>query len=296
MNTRVHIVNVGQGNMVLIETASGEVLLCDCNVTVENESRVLAYVKGVMAGRCVYAFINTHRDADHMRGINRVHRVLGVARVWDSGLSGGDIFSPEYTEYMRMRREVPHSVLGARTYYDFGVTRIRILNAACDDLPDDCNAQSLVLKVQHGRSQNSIILTGDSDVATWRKIRERYTDADLSSEILLGSHHGAFSFFDGSRPDWYHSAHIKAINPAMTLLSVGRNPYGHPDPKALRYYELHSRGSVDGHRVWRTDSDGTMRLDLSDATWSLYRGVTVPVPLPRPSASALRPAPVGTPR
>ena len=41
MSTFVHFVDVGQGNMVLIQASSGENFLFDCNVTLENETRVL---------------------------------------------------------------------------------------------------------------------------------------------------------------------------------------------------------------------------------------------------------------
>ncbi len=272
MSTRVHIINVGQGNMILIETANGDALLCDCNVTSQNAPRVLTYLRQVLRGRRIYAFINTHRDADHLRGVNRVHRAVGIDRVWDSGIASGNIFSPEYSEYMRMRRAVSNQTLEALTYFDFGMTRIRVLSAALGDLPADCNAKSIVLKIEHGCIHNSILLTGDSDTRTWRTILERYRANSLAAEILLASHHGSWSFFDFGQEGYHYAAHIRAISPAMTIVSVGPNVHDHPDRTAMMQYEYYSRGSVEDHRVWRTDRDGTMRLELSDREpWVLRR-------------------------
>jgi hypothetical protein len=44
MPTTIHFINVGQGNMVLIQAADGKTFMFDCNVTDQNESRVLDYV------------------------------------------------------------------------------------------------------------------------------------------------------------------------------------------------------------------------------------------------------------
>ena len=284
MATEVHFIDCGQGNMVLIDAADGNVFLVDCNVTEVNADRVIAYVKRVLQGRHIFAFICTHRDADHMRGINRVHRAVGIDRVWDCGLTGSSPSGPECEEYMRMRRAVPNAVLRGGTSGDYGATRLRILSAADDGLPDDCNAQSIVIKVEQiGNPRGSVLLTGDSDVATWRRILDRYRCLDtLVSEILMGSHHGSWSFFEVTDQSKYFVGHVNAINPAMTVLSVGANVHGHPDPEAVQKYERHSRGSRDGYKVWRTDRDGTMRLDLHEGdAWTLHR--YVPMPTPEPS-------------
>jgi beta-lactamase superfamily II metal-dependent hydrolase len=292
VKTTVHIIDVGQGNMVLIEAANGAVLLYDCNVTDANEARVLGYLRYVLGRRRIRYFINSHRDADHMRGINKVHRAVGIDRIFDNGRPGGDIFTPEYEEYMRTRRQCRPGVLSENEYEDFGSTRVRILSVGSDDLPDDPNAQSVVLKVQHLTSQNSIVLTGDSDVATWRRIRQRHSDLELSSEILLASHHGSSSFFDVERDGYYYAAHIRAISPAMTLVSVGPNVHGHPDADAITYYQQHSRGSAAGEQVWRTETHGTMRLEFSAGPWRLWPWQIVPAPRPR---IALPPPPPPSP-
>ena len=44
MSTKVHFVDVGQGNMTLIQLDDGKIFLYDCNVTEENKDAVLGYV------------------------------------------------------------------------------------------------------------------------------------------------------------------------------------------------------------------------------------------------------------
>lgn len=287
MATRIHFIDCGQGNMVLMEAADGLVFLFDCNVTDANADCVVAYLKHVLGRRRITYFICTHRDADHMRGVNRIHRAIGIDQVWDCGLAGNNPSSPEGEEYMRLRRLVNRGgVLHTGETFVHGSTRLYILSAADDGLPNDCNAQSIVVKVEQiGNPLGSVILTGDSDVSTWRGILRRYTSAFLSSEILLASHHGSWSFFDVGQEGFYFRGHIAAINPAMTVVSVGANGHGHPDSEAVRMYEWHSRGSAEGRRVTRTDLDGTMRLQLhADFGWKLttHQEQDVPVVLPPP--------------
>ncbi len=152
------------------------------------------------------------------------------------------------------------------------------MNAQNDDLPDDPNAQSIVMKVEHHGSEGalgSVMLAGDSDAATWRaSICRDYSEADLSSSILLASHHGSLSFFDDPADErHYYIHHVKSVSPAMTVISVGRNSHGHPDPKAMELYERYTTGSKEGNKIYRTDTNGTIKLTLKDeGGWSLAGG------------------------
>lgn len=48
MDTTIHFIDVGQGNMVFIETSNGEYYIYDCNITNDNENRVLNYIAGII--------------------------------------------------------------------------------------------------------------------------------------------------------------------------------------------------------------------------------------------------------
>lgn len=277
MQTEVHFINVGQGNMTLLKLADGKIHLYDCNVTNKNESDVLAYLeKHIGKGKKIDVFICSHRDADHMRGIKKVHAKFPVQHVWDSGAVGTTPDCTEYTEYMHLRRTAGFTEVKHKTRYDYGNTRIRIMNAKNDDLADNANAQSIVMKVvQRNPSTDteydSALLTGDTDAVTWSNIQKHYKAADLSCSILLASHHGSITYFDDPADERnYYVKHIAAKKPEMTIVSVGDNAHGHPDKKALELYEKYSSGSNNGNKLYRTDEKGHIRLILKDGGgWSL---------------------------
>src|SRR5260370_39032466 len=131
MGTVVHFIDVGQGNMTLVRTASGKRILCDCNVTDENENPVLTCLRRALSGNSeIDIFVNSHRDADHMRGVKKVHQSFPIREIWDSGATGSTPDCTEYCDYMDLRRRVGYRVVQAGKYFDYGVTRLLTLNAA----------------------------------------------------------------------------------------------------------------------------------------------------------------------
>ena len=269
MSTIVHFIDVGQGNMVLVECANGVNLVVDCNITEDNKDRVLNYVADQIGGQGrLRAFVCTHRDADHMRGVRTLHDRFPIQEVWDSDYPGTSTDSDEYKAYMRLRRSIGVYVVEKKRRRNFGRTRLRFLSAKDSRLPGDANDQGIVLKVEQltsdkSAAQSSTILTGDGSFATWKDgILKDYSAQELSSDILMAAHHGSLDFFDDPSSRQYFVKHIEAIKPAMSLVSVGPNSYGHPDETALRLYRQHSSGSNKGNKVYRTDRQHTMKLTL----------------------------------
>src|SRR5437667_3650648 len=130
MATKVHFINVGQGNMTLLELANGKKYLYDCNITDVNEYDVLGYMATQIGkGTKIDVFICSHRDADHMRGVKKVHERFPIQHIWDSGAVGTTVDCTEYKEYMDLRRTVGFTEVQGQTLYDRGNTRLRIMNS-----------------------------------------------------------------------------------------------------------------------------------------------------------------------
>lgn len=266
--------------MTLIQTGDGKNILYDCNITSENENSVIPYLAQLINWyKPIDIFINSHRDADHMRGVRKINKYFPIQKIWDSGVTGTTPDSIEYREYMDLRRSVGFIEVVPRRWHQFGTTRLRIMNAKNDQLASNANAQSVVIKVVEMDVINTIeksstMLCGDTDAATWKYIRNHYMESDLSCEILLASHHGSITYFDDPSDRHYYLDHLRAKAPAMTIISVGKNAHGHPNETALAYYEKHSRGSSNGTRLYRTDKVGNMKLELkASGGWQLNHGL-----------------------
>ena len=271
MATTIHFIDVGQGNMVLVQCADGTNFMVDCNITDANDCRVLNYVaKQIGLGAKLRAFICTHRDADHMRGVRDLHKVFPIQEIWDAGYPGTTTDSDEYKAYMQLRRDVGSREIKKMTYEDFRWTRLRFLSAKDNRLPDNANDQGLVIKVEErdsgmSRALGSVMLTGDGSSAVWRDgIMKDYQASDMSCNILMAAHHGSLDFFESPQEGRYYAAHIQAMAPALTVISVGPNNYGHPDPTAVRRYREHSSGLTNGDKIYRTDQQRTVKVTIGD--------------------------------
>ena len=264
--------------MSLIETSNRKRFIFDCNITDNNEKDVLKYVaKQIGRGTDLTAFICSHRDADHMRGVTKLHKYFPIQKIWDSGYPGTSPDTDEYRQYMNLRRRVGWDIKEKLKRRDFGRTRFRYLSAKDNRLAKNANAQGIVLKVEHHSDngsfpKGSVMLTGDSDAETWRYgIQKDYDDNDISCNVLVASHHGSITFFDDPKDNkHYYVGHIKAMNPDITVVSVGENPHGHPDAEAIRLYKKYSQGSKRGDKLFRTDQKGHMKVHLKNyGGWSL---------------------------
>ena len=89
------------------------------------------------------------------------------------------------------------------------------------------------------------MLTGDIGFETENKLLQKY---DLKSDILKVAHHG--SRFSSGRE------FVEQVNPKISIIEVGKNPYGHPHPQVLE--TLASANST----IYRTDVDGTIKIIL----------------------------------
>ena len=263
--------DVGQGNMVVVVFPDNFVIVYDCNITNANEREVFRFLASFMPKRSIDIFVNSHRDADHMRGLRKLHAVYPIGVIWDSGVSA-NVETAEYQDYMRLRCEIGYEVVGPNMYLQ-NRPGVRILNGRRPGLYDP-NAQSIVLHI--GGLEAGLVLAGDTTSSSWRDYIVQEYGNTLRCLVLYASHHGSYTFINDN-PEFYQDfwLHLQLLSPAITLVSVsGTNPHGHPDSRALAYYEHFSTGTDTGHKVFRTDRHGNMRARLhGQGTGTLYCGL-----------------------
>lgn len=295
---RFHLFHVGEGLMMLIVFPNSMVMLFDCNVTADTEQELLGLLDRLIPSRInadgvtekiIDAFVNSHRDEDHYRGLKKVNAKFPVKSIWDSGQSGANTASDDYQYYMRLRRKLNESgnlhVLTPSNLpvADFEGVKIFCLANANDFEQDFLNEQTVFraqTKKQHTNSVVLIIeyagkkmlLTGDSDWKSWKeKIVPNFRDM-LSCNILVASHHGSRSFFtdeandnidEEANPESTYTESIKIIQPNITLIPCGDyDTAHHPNQDALKLYEMHtSEAQVystckKGHLSGFIDSNG----------------------------------------
>lgn len=254
------ILNVGQGNMVIIIFPDNYVIVYDCNITNDRESEIFNFLNKIMPKNSIDIFINSHRDSDHMRGIKKLHAKYTINLILDSDVSG-NTDTDEYKEYMELRREVGYEIVTPNSQLT-KKPEVKFLNGKRENL-NDPNSQSIVSLINYNGS--SLLLAGDTNVSSWKDYIMNESKNSIGSLVLYASHHGSFSFFNENRDsDQDYVEHLHTIYPAICIISVGPNNHGHPDNKSINYYRYYSYGTVDKKmKIFRTDEKGNMKVQLN---------------------------------
>ncbi|MDR2625573.1 MAG: DNA internalization-related competence protein ComEC/Rec2 [Zoogloeaceae bacterium] len=249
-NLRLSVLDVGQGQAVLLETAHHR-LLYDTGpgygpVAADSQARVeegndagaqiiLPYLAALGIAR-VNTLVVSHRDNDHSGGMDSIRAGIAVEKLISS--------VPEWPEGELCRQ-------GQAWEWD-GV-RFEFLYPPPDKPLKGENGDSCLLKVSVGATQTTpgqrILLTGDLSTREERRILAE--DAKrLAAEVILVPHHGSRG---SSSPPF-----VAAVGAQWAIASTGyRNRFGHPRPEVIERY------ARQGTRFLHTDRDGALILDIS---------------------------------
>ncbi len=193
---RVTVLDVGQGDAIVVEGPDGRVVLVDAGAggpyRLDAGERVVApflWNRGILR---LAAAVITHADIDHAGGMAAVREVFTINEAWDG--------APGLTPL----------ALG-------GATVTPLATAATGR-----NDAARVLRIDFGRA--SVLLASDIEAAGEQALVA--SGAPLGSAVLKVPHHGSRT---SSGPEL-----LAAVRPAVALVSVGaRNTYGHPDANVL---------------------------------------------------------------
>jgi len=245
----VTMMDVGQGDSVLVTLPNGRTLLVDTGgVSLNGEfdigDRVLGPAlrsRGIT--RIDYLAI-THGDPDHIGGALSIVRDFAPKEIWYGTYVNNHEPSMKLQSLAIDTRTAWRWLL-AGDRMEMGGVELRVHHPGPEDWQRQKvrNDDSLVIELRY--RQVSVVLTGDIG----RDVEETLLPTlDLLPVVVLKSaHHGSGT---SSSEDF-----VRRLRPRVVLVSCGRaNPYGHPVPHVLaRYANTQSE-------VFRTDLDGQVDL------------------------------------
>jgi competence protein ComEC len=264
---RITILDVGQGDAILIEGSRGGRLLVDGGpdpdrLLVELDRRIPPW------DRRLDAIVLSHPHEDHVAGLALLLDRYEVGRVLEPGMRGP---GPGYAAWLdRLARPGAPARLSIGAGDRLAVDEIAMqvlwpirgqVPAEPPDSGSGINNVSVVLLGVIG--ERRFLLAGDV---------EQDVDPSLLTEglprvdLLKVAHHGSRTATT--------DAFVAAVRPRIAVASAGAdNPYGHPARPTLE------RLAAAGARVYRTDVDGTVSISFEP------RGPTVRTE-PRRNAAA----------
>ncbi len=243
----LHVIDIGQGDSLLIKTSEGCILIDSGDKKSEYEEALLSYLKAEGVAELEYV-IFTHMDADHIGNAVPVLQGVEVKRVIMPDLDESDIPTTNVFENMIAALEADEGIevisAAAGTVYTLGGMTMKVLGPLGDDYPNgDRNNYSVCVRLDYG--ETSFLLTGDAEERAEEEMLARYKKGELDCDFFKAAHHGS----SGSNT----AAFLAAVSPDMVAVSCGEgNKYGHPHAEAMeRFDEI-------GATTWRTDLDGDL--------------------------------------
>lgn len=249
-NLKVKMLNVGQGDAVLVQTLEQNILIDTSDVDERDKLRQELYKADCYR---LDKIILTHPHADHIGNAAWLIKngIFSVRSIYDNGKASTNAY---YIDYLKQCREysVPRYTAHAGDVIDLGGGATFTVLASASGAKN-VNNDSIVGRLSYGNF--AMMFTGDAEIPVENLLLDE--DLDLSAVVLKAGHHGSRT---SSGYDF-----VKAVSPTYVLISAGEpttkrggNTYGHPHSAALDNFLM---AGVQPANIFWTFKNGTITVE-----------------------------------
>lgn len=247
-NLKIHYIDVGQGDSILVEGANKN-LLIDAGPRVSTD-KLMTYLKKQKIKKLDYV-IATHPHEDHIGGMSSVIKQYNI----------GTFYAPKVTTntatFRHMVGELKKKnlkITSAKAGISFNLGN----NTKCDiiapnsDKYDNLNNYSVVLKITDGKTK--FLFTGDAEKISENEILKK--GYNIESDVLKLGHHGSST--SSTKP------FLKKVSPKIAIISCGKNnSYHHPHKETVKKLKEMNIQS------YRTDLEGNIVISSNGSSYNV---------------------------
>jgi competence protein ComEC len=239
----VTVMDVGQGDAILIQDPAGHRILVDGGPSGRAISEDLGREMHFW-DKDIDLVVLTHPEADHLNGLVTVLERYDVEHILASPVETDSAAYEAWRQAVE-QEGAPYYQAAPGEWFDLGRgARLDVLGPPTEPIEggdDPLNNNCVVLRLTWG--EVSFLLTGDLEKAGEDALLSE--GGDLHSTVLKVAHHGA--------ADATSASLLAAVHPAVAVISVGAdNTYGQPSPQVL--------DRLKDSLVYRTDLNGRVKL------------------------------------
>ena len=242
---RVSVLDVGQGDAILISSPGGGQILVDGGP----DGALLADLLGSrmpFRDRTIELVVLTHPHSDHLAGLTEVLRRYDVEVILEPEIDYG---SSDYAEWRRLVAGEGSQTVSAHAGQTIdlgGGAYATVVSPPASAEPLQVNDASVGLRVVFGNA--SFLLTGDMYATAERAALAR--GEALDSDVLKVAHHGSRTSSS--------EAFLRAVGPVAAVASAGEdNSHGHPHDETVARLMRH----VPEEMLFVTSRAGTVEFE-----------------------------------
>ncbi len=254
----VSILNIGQGDAILIQTPNRQDILIDGGPNPQAIGLELGK-KLPFWDRTIDLVILTQPQADHVTGLIDVFQKYKVSQVIEPGIPYGSITYQHWLNLVNDKK-IRHEIGHARQEINLGSgIEIEVLHPPSpflQDTSDDIDNNGIVLRLNWNKV--SFLFTADiGQEAEWHLIAQR---ANLQAIVLKVAHHGSLT---STSPEF-----LAAVNPEVAAISAGtNNRFNLPHSQVVNRLSEH----LGSDKVYITSTHGTIEfITDGDRLWVKY--------------------------
>lgn len=239
----MHVLDVGQGDAILIRTEEGHNILVDGgpgNAVFLQLAETLPYLFSD-----IDLMVLTHPHADHLEGLIPVLDRFNVKAILMSAPEYGSLAYEVFLEGLEGREVY---IVDDDVDFRFGNTVLDVLypfeSLTGVEMENVNNASPVIMvewKGDDGEDLKRILLTGDAEIEVEGAILE--AGLDVHADVLKAGHHGSRTASS--------LAFLETVEPRVIVISLGEgNSFGHPHEETLE------KAADLGIEMRRTDLEG----------------------------------------
>ena len=258
---RIDFINVGQGDACLVRTPKNYSFLIDGGGL--NNYDVSSYIlepfldsKGVFM---LDGAVLSHYHDDHAQGILGLVKAGRVKNLILPDCDNESEMKAELIKYAKIAGTKVHFISMGESIRTDGGVKFSVLSGIKNSSLDTYSQNELTAVLRLVYNGFSVLFTGDMTAQIEKELMDR--NVFIDSDVLKVAHHG--SKYSTSKE------FLMRVTPAISVISVGDNPYGHPSEEVLeRLAEANSK-------VFRTDINKTISFVVNnrgEVKVKTYRG------------------------
>lgn len=246
----IHMIDVGQGDSILIMTPNKKTILVDAGEKTEGR-KVKAYLNRNQI-RKIDLLIGTHPHSDHIGGLGEIINSFHVEKVilppkLHTSATFEKLLNTIESKGLTISSPKPNTVIEFDDHINLHFL------GPLKDYGDHLNLWSMVFRLEY--KDKSFLFTGDTEQEAEIDLINAYNENALKANMLKVAHHGSNT---STTPRF-----LSHVGPEIALISLGsNNPYGHPHKEVLQrleearifVYRTDLQGNIlllsDGRKIW----------------------------------------------